>query len=88
MKIMKNASPVSFSDLDGFAAAYHSKRYYAAMTHSVSKASVADAAFCPENAYRMRFTLTDEGGSSASYRALFVKRDDGSCYLYALDALA
>lgn len=41
-----------------------------------------------ENAYRMRFTLTDEGGSSASYRALFVKRDDGSCYLYALDALA
>ena len=41
-----------------------------------------------ENAYRMRFTLTDEWGVSASYRALFVKRDDGSCYLYALDPIA
>ena len=41
-----------------------------------------------ENAYRMRFALTDEGGSSASYRALFVKRTDGSCYLYALDPIA
>ena len=40
-----------------------------------------------ENAYRMRFTLTDEGGNSVSYRALFVKRSDGSCYLYALDLL-
>ena len=41
-----------------------------------------------ENAYRMRFTLLDETGNSASYRALFVKRSDGSCYLYALDAMA
>ena len=40
------------------------------------------------NAYRMRFALTDEEGGSASYRALFVKRSDGSCYLYALDLLA
>lgn len=40
-----------------------------------------------ENAYRMRFTLSDDGGSSADYRALFVKRTDGSCYLYALDRL-
>ncbi|MBQ9938569.1 MAG: C1 family peptidase [Oscillospiraceae bacterium] len=54
MEIMKNAVPVTFSDLETFENAYHSKRYYAAMTHSVSKTSVADAAFCPENAYRMR----------------------------------
>ncbi len=54
MENMKNARPVSAADLSSFENAYHSKRYYSAMTHSVSKTSVADAAFCPENAYRMR----------------------------------
>ena len=41
-----------------------------------------------ENAYRMQFLLTDTAGESAAYRALFVKRNDGSCYLYALDRLS
>lgn len=36
--------------------------------------------------YRMTFSLTD-GGDSADYFALFVKRDDGSCYFYELETL-
>ena len=41
-----------------------------------------------ENTYRLLFTLSDDGGVTASYRALFVKRTDGSFYLYALDVIA
>ena len=37
------------------------------------------------NTYRMTFVLSDGAGSTAAYSALFVKRSDGSCYLYALD---
>ena len=37
-----------------------------------------------ENTYRLGFSLSDPDGSSATYNALFVKRDDGSAYLRAL----
>ena len=37
--------------------------------------------------YRMTFTLTD-GDASADYFAVFVKRDDGSCYFYSLETLS
>lgn len=37
--------------------------------------------------YRMTFSLTD-GTDTADYLAVFVKRDDGSCYFYALEALS
>jgi len=79
METMKNASPVSFSDLAEFETAYHSKRYYAAMTHSVSKASVADAAFCPENAYRMRkiYSIDIPTLPAANQKA------SGRCWLFA-----
>ena len=36
--------------------------------------------------YRLTFTLTD-GGEHADYFAVFVKRDDGSCYFYSLENL-
>ncbi|MBQ8432839.1 MAG: hypothetical protein IJX28_08160 [Clostridia bacterium] len=34
--------------------------------------------------YRLTFCLTDGEATSQSYEALFVKRDDGSCYLRSL----
>ena len=37
------------------------------------------------NTYRMRFVLTDDCETSAEYTAIFVKREDGSCYWKALD---
>ena len=37
--------------------------------------------------YRMTFSLVD-GTDSADYLAVFVKRDDGSCYFYALESLS
>lgn len=37
--------------------------------------------------YRMTFSLEDET-ASADYLAVFVKRDDGSCYFYSLDKLS
>ncbi len=37
--------------------------------------------------YRMTFALTD-GGAHAEYFAVFVKRDDGSCYFYSLETLS
>ena len=37
--------------------------------------------------YRMNFSLTD-GGAHAEYFAVFVKRDDGSCYFYSLETLS
>lgn len=37
-----------------------------------------------EHTYRMCFTLADETGSSETYTAVFLKRDDGSCYFRSL----
>lgn len=37
-----------------------------------------------EHTYRMQFTLLREEESSALYRAVFAKRDDGTCYFYSL----
>lgn len=37
--------------------------------------------------FRLTFRLTDGDSVSGAYRAVFVKRDDGSCYFYTLDAL-
>ena len=37
--------------------------------------------------YRMRFSLTDEAGASATYQAMFVKRADGSAYIKALERI-
>ncbi len=37
-----------------------------------------------EHTYRMQFTLTANGETSESYTAVFVKRNDGSCYWKAL----
>ena len=37
-----------------------------------------------EHTYRMQFTLTANGETSDVYCAVFVKRDDGSCYWKAL----
>ncbi len=36
--------------------------------------------------YRMSFLLHAEGQESASYHAVFVKRDGGDCYFYTLEA--
>ena len=38
-----------------------------------------------EHTYRLLFTLTDGGETSRTYTAVFVKRGDGSCYLYSLE---
>lgn len=43
-----------------------------------------DALAETEHTYRMVFRLTDGEASSAAYCAVFVKRDDGSCYFYSL----
>lgn len=40
-----------------------------------------------ENTYRMRFVLTDGEEASEEYRAIFVKREDGSCYWKALETV-
>ncbi|MBQ8309894.1 MAG: hypothetical protein IJX80_02650 [Clostridia bacterium] len=37
-----------------------------------------------ENTYRMRFALSDGEETSEEYTAIFVKREDGSCYWKAL----
>ena len=37
-----------------------------------------------EHTYRMRFTLSRDGECSPEYLAVFVKRDDGTCYFYSL----
>jgi hypothetical protein len=37
-----------------------------------------------EHTYRMQFVLTANGVASSAYTAVFVKRDDGSCYWKAL----
>ena len=39
-----------------------------------------------QNTYRMRFTLTDGEEQSGVYTAIFLKREDGSCYFRALEA--
>ena len=39
-----------------------------------------------EHTYRMVFRLTDGEEASEAYCAVFVKRDDGSCYFYSLTA--
>lgn len=38
-----------------------------------------------ENTYRMCFTLSDAVETSGEYTAIFVKREDGSCYWKALE---
>ena len=40
-----------------------------------------------ESTYRLSFQLEDVEGQSACYRAMFVKRNDGSAYLKALNAV-
>lgn len=37
-----------------------------------------------EHTYRMQFRLCDGAETSELYRAIFVKREDGSCYFYEL----
>ena len=37
--------------------------------------------------YRMTFYLEDEGAQSSEYLAVFVKREDSSCYFYSLRGL-
>ncbi len=49
-------------------------------TVSISVSSLEET----EHTYRLGFTLTDPSGQSASYTALFVKRDDGGAFLRAL----
>ncbi len=39
-----------------------------------------------ENTYRMRFTLSDATECSEIYTAVFLKRDDGTCYFRSLSA--
>lgn len=39
-----------------------------------------------QNTYRMQFTLADGEECSDVYTAIFLKRDDGSCYFRALEA--
>jgi len=51
----------------------------------VCRADVAvDSLEETEHTYRMVFRLTDGEESSGAYCAVFVKRDDGSCYFYSL----
>jgi len=59
--------------------------YTAPLQAWVCRADVAvDSLEETEHTYRMVFRLTDGEESSGAYCAVFVKRDDGSCYFYSL----
>ena len=79
MATMKNASPISAAELSDFEKDYHSKRYYSAMTHAMSKVSVSDAAFCQENAYRMRRVYSIDIPTMPATNQL----SSGRCWLFA-----